>query len=307
MEMLLTAIGIDIGGTNTRVAVVDRNLHVLHRIQFATDAVSPENTLQQLSEAIKDYADAEPCGIGMSCPGPLDTFSGKIIETPNLGRDWYGYPLTQKLEELTGLKVNLENDANLAALAEANAGEGKHYSHVQFITVSTGLGCGLVVDGKIYRGAHGLANEAANVILWQDGPSHGSIMPGGVEAICSGTGISSRAVKAGLPAHPGKVYEMARNGNTAALEIYAEAENYLANFIAGLYALNDPDIIILGGSVALKTPGFIDRVKLLTIEKLPAVFRPFVNIQKSTLSEDSGLIGAGLLAFQSNSKKSEKE
>lgn len=295
------AVGIDIGGTNTRVALISKDFELCQRVQFLTDTDHPEKTLSQISEMILQMDSASICGIGMSCPGPLDTITGCIIQTPNLNKAWHGYPLTEKLSSLTGFPVYLENDANLAALAEATVGEGKNCSVVQFLTVSTGLGCGLTVNGKIFRGAHGLANEVANVILWQDGPSHGSILPGGVEAICSGTGILSRAKKQGLKVSETRdVFEMAFSGNATASDILADAENYLANFCAGLYELNDPEIMIVGGSVALKTPGFIERVEKLTIEKSPEVFKPLIKIRRSILNEDSGLLGAGILAFQNS-------
>ena len=180
----------------------------------------------------------------------------------------------------------------------AVVGEGKDCKIVQYFTVSTGLGAGLVMDKKIYLGAHGFANEVANSIMMQDGPQIGNILPGGIEAISSGTAITERAKRAGLVVnHAGEVNDLAMKGNKEASEIMKDAKNYLANFIALIYGYADPDIVILGGSVALKIEGFVEEVENLVKEKVYGVMKPYVKVRKSTLNEDSGLIGAGYLAF----------
>ena len=193
----------------------------------------------------------------------------------------------------------LENDANLAALAEAVVGEGRDYNYVQFLTISTGLGSGQVINHKIYQGAHGYGHEVAYAPLWRNGPQHGKIYPGGVEAICSGTAITERAKKAGLEVqHAGEVNDMAKQGHEAAMEIMDDAKEYLANFIAILIAITDPEIVILGGSVALKIPGFVQEVEDRVKEKVLTELKPYVKVRPSTLNEDSGLLGAACLAFE---------
>ena len=293
------AVAIDVGGTNTRVALVDENYVIEERIQFSTDVENPENTLVQIKEAIDGFK-KDIVGVGMSCPGPLDLIEGKILTTPNLHGKWHGLYVTKELENLIHKPVYLENDANLAALAEAVIGEGKDYNIVQYLTVSTGLGAGLVINKKIFQGAHGFANEVANVCMVPNGPSHGSIYPGGIEALSSGTAIEQRAMKAGLKVnHAGEVNDLALSGNEDAKKIMDEAKLYLANFIAGIQAFIDPEIVILGGSVALKIPGFTEEVEELVKSKVYEVVAPYVKVRKSTLSEDSGLLGAACLAFNS--------
>ena len=293
------AVAIDIGGTNTRVALVDENYVIEERIQFSTDVENPENTLVQIKEAIDGFK-KDIVGVGMSCPGPLDLIEGKILTTPNLHGKWHGLYVTKELENLIHKPVYLENDANLAALAEAVIGEGKDYNIVQYLTVSTGLGAGLVINKKIFQGAHGFANEVANVCMVHNGPSHGSIYPGGIEALSSGTAIEQRAMKAGLKVnHAGEVNDLALSGNEDAKKIMDEAKLYLANFIAGIQAFIDPEIVILGGSVALKIPGFTEEVEELVKSKVYEVVAPYVKVRKSTLSEDSGLLGAACLALNS--------
>lgn len=291
------AIAIDIGGTNTRVALVDEKLNIIDRHQFATDSSDPEITLGRISDIIKTY-DYNIVGAGMSCPGPLDLMNGQILTPPNLNGKWHNLFVAKELSKMADIPVYLDNDANLASLAEAVVGEGKDYRFVQFLTVSTGLGAGFVIDKQIYLGAHGYANEVANCIMMQDGPSHGSIIPGGIEAISSGTAITTRAFNAGLNVkHAGEVNALAISGNKTAKTIMDDAKNYLANFIAFIYAFADPEIVILGGSVAIKIDGFVEDVESRVKCKVYDNVKPFIKVRKSTLNEDSGLIGAAYLAL----------
>lgn len=296
------AIGIDIGGTNTRVALIDENYNIVDRIQFLTDVNEPEITLNQIKDVIDSF-NKEIVGIGLSCPGPLDLINGRVLTTPNLHGKWHYYSICDELFKITKIPVYLENDANLACLAESIIGRGKDYNFVQFLTISTGLGSGLVINKKIYNGAHGFAHEIANIPLWRNGPSHGSIYPGGIEAISSGTAIVERAKSKGLSAkHAGEVSDLAKNGNKIAQSIMDEAIEYLANTISIIYAFIDPEIVILGGSVALKIDGFVEEVEKRVRLKVYENVKPFVKIVKTNLSEDSGLLGAACLAFLSNQK-----
>ncbi len=291
------AVAIDIGGTNTRVALVNEKLEITDRQQFSTNSENSEETLGKIAEVIKGY-DHAIVGVGMSCPGPLDLVNGRIITPPNLRGDWHHLAVAEKLKNMIDIPVYLNNDGNLAALAESVAGEGKDYRFVQFLTISTGIGSGFVIDKKIFQGAHGWANEVENTIMMQDGPSHGTILPGGIEAISSGTAITVRARKAGLDVkHAGEVNDLALAGNETAKKIMMDAKQHLANFIAAIYNLVDPDIVILGGSVAIKVDGFVQEVEELVKSKVYEAQRPFIKVRKSTLNEDSGLIGAAYLAF----------
>ena len=291
------AVAIDVGGTNTRVALVNERLEITDRQQFSTNPENPAETLSKISEVIRDYGE-KIVGVGMSCPGPLDLMNGQILTPPNLHGDWQHLFVARELSTRTGLPVYLNNDGNLAALAEAVAGEGKDYRYVQFLTVSTGIGSGFVIDKHIYQGAHGWANEVENTVMWEGGPCHGTILPGGIEGISSGTAITTRAKKAGLQVkHAGEVNDLAKSGNEIAEKIMTDAKTHLANFIAGIYNLTDPDIVILGGSVAIKVEGFVEEVEALVKSKVYEAQRSFIKVRKSILNEDSGLIGAAYLAF----------
>lgn len=290
-------VGIDIGGTNTRIALINENYEIIKRTQFMTNTRDPMDTLYQIKSAITDF-DQPIQGVGLSCPGPLDLKNGIVLTTPNLQGEWHGFAICNQMQALLHVPVYLENDANLACLAEAVLGQGKNYEYVQFMTISTGVGSGLVIHKGIYQGAHGFAHEIANIPLWRDGPTHGSIYPGGVEAICSGTAITSRAKQAGLDvAHAGDVATLAHAGNTTACTIMEDAMEYLANTISIIYAFVDPEIVILGGSVAIKIKGFVSEVERRVKEKVYPNMKQYINIKVTNLDEDSGLLGAACLVF----------
>lgn len=290
------AVGIDIGGTNTRIALIDEEAHILKRVQFPTFVQEPFENIKKIKEVIDSFSKVIS-GVGVSCPGPLDLKKGIVLTPPNL-KAWHFYPIVQKMEEILQIPVYLENDANLACLGEAKAGAGKGMGIVQYLTISTGVGSGFVIHGDIYQGAHGFAHEIANMIVWKDGPSIGNLKNGSIESISSGTAITQRANEAGLSVlHAGDVAMLAKQGNRIAQAILEDAKEYLANAIATLFAINDPDIIILGGSVALKIEGFIEDIERRVKDKVYDNLKDYVRICAAQLNDDSGLIGAGELAF----------
>ena len=291
------AVGIDVGGTNTRVALINDEYKIVERVQFSTDTQNPQVTLEKINNVIKGFGQKIE-GIGISCPGPLDLIHGIILETPNLP-GWHYFHLTEELQNITGIKVQLQNDANLAGLAEAVIGAGAGKGHVQFLTISTGVGAGFCIDGKIYQGSKGFAQEVANCIVWKNGPSHGVLKSGSIESIASGTAITTRAKNLGLEVvHAGDVYDLAQEGNELAIQIMEDAYEYLSNFISILYGVLDPDLFVLSGSVALKIPGFIEEIEKRVKGKVFDALKDNIKIVPAALGEDCGLIGAACLAFE---------
>lgn len=291
------AVGIDVGGTNTRVALINDEYKIVERVQFSTDTQNPQVTLEKINNVIKGFGQKIE-GIGISCPGPLDLIHGIILETPNLP-GWHYFHLTEELQNITGIKVQLQNDANLAGLAEAVIGAGAGKSHVQFLTISTGVGAGFCIDGKIYQGSKGFAQEVANCIVWKNGPSHGVLKSGSIESIASGTAITTRAKNLGLEVvHAGDVYDLAQEGNELAIQIMEDAYEYLSNFISILYGVLGPDLFVLSGSVALKIPGFIEEIEKRVKGKVFDALKDNIKIVPAALGEDCGLIGAACLAFE---------
>lgn len=287
---------IDIGGTSTRIALIDEQLQIVKRVQFLTIISSPDATIAKIKEIIEKFS-VPVIGAGVSCPGPLDVKQGIVLTPPNLVK-WHYIPIRERMEQQLRMPIFLENDANLACLGEAKKGAGKGCSIVQYLTISTGIGSGFVVDGDIYQGAHGFAHEIANMIVWKDGPSSGDLKAGSIESIASGTAITQCAIQAGCNAvHAGDVHELAMHGNHHAMCIMEDAKEYLANTIAALFAINDPDIIVLGGSVALKIPGFVEEIEWRVKEKVYENLKDYVHIVRAQLDDDCGLIGAACLVF----------
>ncbi len=296
------AVGIDVGGTNTRVALINEKYEIIKREQFHTDEKNPDNTLNKINDIIRGFSsEIGSCkieGIGISCPGPLDLVNGIVLTPPNLP-GWHFLPLTKRLSEITGLTVKLENDANLAGLAEAIVGAGKGKTFVQFLTISTGVGTGLCINGSIFHGARGYAQEVANSIMWKNGPKQGDLKNGSIESIASGTAITKRANDAGIEAkHAGEVYEKAMAGDKKAQEIMEDAYEYLSNFIGILYGILDPEIFVFSGSVALKIPNFIEEIEKRAKEKVYSQLKDNIVIVPAELGEDCGLIGAACLILE---------
>lgn len=204
---------------------------------------------------------------------------------------------------MTKVPVILENDANLACLAEAVVGAGKGKHLVQFLTISTGIGAGFCMNGEVYRGTRGFAQEVANCILWKDGPAQGELKKGSIESIASGTAITKRAREAGLSVdHAGDVYALAQSGNEKAAQIMEDTFEYLSSFVGILYGILDPDLFIFSGSVALKIPGFLEEIKRRVRKKVYPALEDNIQIVPAKLGEDCGLIGAAHLAFINGKK-----
>ncbi|MGL6248329.1 MAG: ROK family protein, partial [Culicoidibacterales bacterium] len=227
-----------------------------------------------------------------------DLKNGMVLNPPNLP-GWHNFALTAELSHATNRPVVLENDANLATFAEATVGAGKDHNVVQFITLSTGVGSGLVVDGVIFQGARGFAQEVANCLVDETCSVPGSTLEGSVERICSGTGIHKLAVQQGLQVNStAHVFECAKQGDQAAQRVLEYVETKLANFIASIQGIIDPSVIVIGGSVALHNPDFIERIQAKVKVKVYPNLAEYVNIVIAECGDDAGVMGAGLLAHQ---------
>lgn len=193
-------IGIDIGGTKCAVVLGDREGTIYDRISFPTETwKGPEQTIDRIKSAIwqiiakKSIHIDEVESMGVSCGGPLDTKSGYILSPSNLP-GWDEIPITQIIGEEFGKDVYLENDANACAVAEWKLGAGKGCKNMMFLTFGTGLGAGLILDGKLYRGTNDMAGEIGHIRLAEDGPI-GQEKAGSFEGFCSGGGIAQLAQK----------------------------------------------------------------------------------------------------------------
>ncbi len=191
---------------------------------------------------------------GISCGGPLDSEKGIIISTPNLAQEWHGFEIVSYIKARFGLNAKLENDANASAVAEWKFGAGRGAMNVIFMTFGTGLGAGLILDGKLYSGTNGNAGEVGHIRLEQNGPI-GFNKAGSAEGFCSGNGIRRlaqiRAQEKGLLLDKDittkVIFERARNGEELYFSVVQESAEKFAKIVSILIDLFNPEVIIAGG------------------------------------------------------------
>jgi glucokinase len=288
--------GVDLGGTNMRVALLDEKGTILKDGRERTEAhlgpVSVISRLISLVERVKGKEDVR--GIGIGCPGPLDVKTGTILSPPNLP-GWVRIPLASIVEEHFQLPVKVDNDANVAAVAEARLGAGAGHESVYYITVSTGVGGGLVINGKVFQGANGYAGEIGNMIVIPNGHKHPALNPGALETLASGTAIGVAGEASGIAGGAEEVLHQALIGNETAQQIVNEAIDYLAMTIANLTHAINPNVFVLGGGV-MKAE---DQILLPLREKVTSYVYPglreSVHVVAAKLGANSGVIGAGLI------------
>ncbi len=285
-----TYIGIDIGGTKTAVLLVDETGKLIERKQFQTFTGNGgwQKSLDEIISMIKEYQDqASPAAIGISCGGPLNSRTGMILSPPNLP-GWDNVPIIELLNKEFGLPVALENDANAGALAEWRFGAGKGSRNMIFLTFGTGLGAGLVLDGRLYSGTNDLGGEAGHLRLDDDGPI-GFNKRGSFEGFCSGTGLSQMmafellclAEEIGKEAmlekykEPGQVTGKdvviwAQAGDPLALKVVEKSGTYLGKGLSFLIDIINPELIVIGSmGVRLGDMLFDPARKVIEKEAIP--------------------------------------
>ena len=287
------AAAVDIAKNKVQIALFDESYDLIDHQSFESNIDVPDHIFDEIATRIAKFTKTI-CGIGISCPGVLDSMKGTVLFSPNLGEQWDGLHVTEALSKRTGLPVYLENNANLAGLAEAVIGEGKDSKVVQFLRISANVGAGLIIDKKIYQGAHGFANEIAPVRIVDSKGDESDRIANHV----SEKAILAKAREAGLCAENiNQVNDLALSGNQKAKDIMNDAKLHLANLINTLIAYADPDMVVLGGSVPFEIEGFTEEIEQIVKENMPEVLCSMVKICRSGLSENSNLIGAANLAF----------
>lgn len=312
-------VGIDIGGTKLATVVADKTGHILGKVRKPTlSEKGPEYAIRLLFDMVREVvsqADLEQkaiSAIGVSCGGPLDTKTGVVYSPPNLP-GWDALPLKAKLESEFLVPVTIENDANASALAEFRFGGGRGYSAVLYMTMSTGIGGGIVIDGQVYHGANDSAGEVGHQILLPNGPRCGCGKRGCLEALCSGPAIARRAqaaiqkqlvdekpLTAMLTLADGRIEDVksehvlaaARTGDTLALEIVQETAYYMGWGIANLVNILNPDIVLLGTIAVAAGDLLLDPIRE-TVSKF-AMTRPAeaVHIAPAQLGDALGDLAA---------------
>lgn len=259
-------IGIDIGGTKTAVLLINENGNVLERTQTVTEVGKDawKTSLAGIKEKIKQLVKQEKVeSIGISCGGPLNTKAGYILSPPNLP-GWDNVPITEILQTKFNIPSYLENDANAGALAEWKFGAGKGHDNVIFLTFGTGLGAGIIVNGKLLNGTNDYGGEIGHIRLDDDGPI-GYHKRGSFEGFCSGTGLAQMMAfellclseeigrkemlaKYKMPGEvSGKdVVGWAKNKDALALKVVGKSGTYLGKGLSILIDIINPELIIVG-------------------------------------------------------------
>lgn len=316
--MFPTTVAVDLGGTNTRAALFEGpepQPTRQHKLPTPADE-GPEAVIACIIEAVEAVLPSRPddLRIGVGAPGPLDPRQGIVFEAPNLP-DWDHVPLQAKLEDHFDAPVVLGNDANLAALGEWRHGAGRDADDVIYLTISTGVGGGVVCDGRLLLGARGLAAELGHIVVEPDGPLCGCGQRGHLEAVASGTAIARRArerLEAGeqsslrvkmdadeLTARA--VGEAARQSDPLAQSVIEHAADALGRAMAEFAHIFNPSVFVLGGGVSQLGPLLFEPAEQsLHRSIMSPAYLQGLQIVPAELGDDAGLVGAAVLAAELN-------
>jgi len=294
--------GVDIGGTKIAVGVVDNNGHVLSRSECPTDAERGyAEALARIEHMLRPRAaaaDTKVTGIGIGSTGPVDPFTGEFGEV-NFFPAWRGENLVADLTRIFGVRVAMENDADAAALAEAAWGAGKDKKSLIYVTIGTGIGAGIVLDGRLYRGVGGAHPEIGHHVIDASGPPCMCGFHGCWESLAAGPAMVSW-LESRMPIdYPHRdhltakrICELALSGDELAIQSVKREAHYLGLGLANLVTLFTPDAIVLGGSVMKSAILFLEEIRK-TICRC-CRFVPFdkTELALASLGEDANLIGA---------------
>lgn len=312
----MLAIGVDVGGTKVAAGVVDESGAVLARTRRPTPSGSAkevERTIGEVVAELRSGHDVEAVGIGAA--GYVDAARSRVIFAPNLA--WRDEPLRDEVAALVGLPVFVENDANAAAWAEHRFGAGRGERDLLCITAGTGIGGGLVLDGRLFRGAFGIGAEFGHLQLVPGGRRCGCGQRGCFEQYCSGRALlhaareiadvqrewGARLLELGGGTPEGiesrHVTTAAQEGDPAALACFEEIGLALGEGLAILAAVLDPGLIVLGGGLAEAGDLLLGPATRVFTERLPGTgHRPQARLTLAAFGNEAGLIGAADLARQ---------
>jgi len=314
-----SVLSVDLGGTKTIVAVVLPTGKIISRRYYLT--LADEGTravLNRLSSAINQsiaqarLKNTELIGIGIAAAGILDTRKGIVATSPNLP-GWHNVQLRDVIAARSGLATYLINDASAAALGEHRFGAGRGFDNLLYLTVSTGIGGGIIINGELYSGADGCAGELGHITIEADGPQCHCGNFGCLEAMASGWAISTEAVTRINQGESSSIIELvdsrlenitaetvaaaARGGDQLACDIVTKAANYLGIGLANLVNIFNPELIVIGGGLS-KMGNMLLRPARKVIEerafRLPA---QSVRIVRAQLGSNAGIIGAAAYVY----------
>lgn len=288
-------IGIDIGGTNLRAAIISKEGEVIDTFKTANEVMSgAEYNLNKLVDCIKNqWKEYKFEKVGVGAPGPLDLKEGKILNPPNL-KGWENFNIKEYLSKKLNLTVKVNNDANVAGLAEAVVGSAKEAESVFYITISTGVGGGLILDKKIINGAHSQAAEIYNMIINEDEYVQPGLNKSSLEGQCSGVNIARIAsIRKNKQLSTKEVFDLYKSNDEQIISIIEKWIDNISIGIANIIAVVDPEVIILGGAVPINNSFLIPKITEAVKDKVADA--SMVDIRAAEIGDNAGLIGAAML------------
>lgn len=306
------AIGIDLGGTQIRGALIDEAGTVLHREAMATAATAGAEAvvaqIAALARAMAERAGGAVLGIGLSAPGPLDAPNGIALSTPTIA-GFTDFPLARAVEAASGLSVILENDGIAAAIGEWRFGAGRGLDHMVYATVSTGIGGGVIADGRVLRGRMGMAAHIGHMIVVRDGAPCACGARGCFEAHAAGPAFVARG-RAAARAEPAStlhagadrlgaadIFDAAEAGDALARRLVAEEAELLGLGFGNLLHLFSPDVLVMGGGLSHQFDRLEPLISPVIRQNALPPFRS-VPLRRAMLGDNSGLVGAASLLFE---------
>lgn len=279
-------IAIDLGGTHVRAALVDEGGSVLHRVRRSTPTDDPSpKFLVELMHEVRDDEDCQRAVIGL--PGVIDHENEVLMKAPNLPQSWIPMLTDAWLTERSGLAISLANDADLAAVGEATFGAGRGFRDVVYVTISTGIGAGIVLGDRLMRGRYS-GGEIGHTILSRTALAAGE--PATVEDLGSGTSISRRAAAAGLEVRGAELADRVRAGDSLAVEVWNKAIESAAAGIVNLCWIVTPQAVVIGGGVGMNGDLVLPIVHEAIQAHGPGVAK--VAVLNAGLGDDAALAGA---------------
>lgn len=289
-------LGIDLGGTNVRVAKVSKEGKILDVKQKPSRALEDAETIfKNICDTIDEIGSLEGClGIGVGVPGPVDQDKGWLNMATNIPA-LAQFPLVKRLEAYTNLPVYMDNDANVAGLAEALVGAGADLPVVVYVTHSTGIGAGIIVNGQAVSGKHGYAGEVANLIIDPKAPKINHLNVGALENLASGTALVKASQERIDPSitSGSQLFELFKQGNPVAVDIVHGMAKDFAQGLSLMAHVLDPHVFVLGGGVTKSADSYFDLIKEYYKDLVHEGMRE-VDIVLAQLAEP-GIIGAAML------------
>jgi glucokinase len=292
-------IGVDVGGTKMNAALVRRDGRFEGAVTRPTPQASQEEFLAGLEAIVEEVRDGDAAALGLGLPSTIDQRAGRVVSSVNI--PLADVDVRSRMRERFGLPVGLDNDANAAAIAEWKFGAGRGSSDMIMLTLGTGIGGGLILGGRPFRGASGAGAELGHIVIDYDGPECGGGCDGRghLETLASGRAADEAAQRLyGGDAAGAELVQAARDGDSAAVEALAEIGARLGSGIASLVNIFEPELVVIGGGFGQAGEFVIGPARdVVTREALPPG-RETVRIVPAELGPRAGLVGAGLVAFE---------